>query len=182
MRPCDSRPRREGELARAALTQPAPAVQGIGVGAAAWDRARCLQQSPAPHAPCWRRPAFPEKVRTCSTHVKFFTRRGRRWSTGACSGRCGQASCGQEHAHARQGVVQPPVCPLLPCTTVDSSRILAPWLPQEQIMGARSHRSPRRGSRIETSALRRMVGDRAHVTRTPHREEETYGRPQDHRP
>ena len=29
MRPCDSRPRRESELARAALTQPASAVQGV---------------------------------------------------------------------------------------------------------------------------------------------------------
>jgi hypothetical protein len=49
-------------------------------------------------------------------------------------------------------------------------------------MGARSHRGPRRGSRIETSALWRMVWDQAHVTRTPRREEEMYGRPQDHRP
>ena len=61
--------------ARAAPPQPATAIQGTGIGAAAWDGARRLQQT-APHAPCWRRPALPEKMRTCSASVKPFPRRG----------------------------------------------------------------------------------------------------------
>jgi len=48
VRSCDSRPRREGAPARAVLTQPATAVQETGVGSAAWDRARRLQQTPRP--------------------------------------------------------------------------------------------------------------------------------------
>ena len=45
MRPWNSHPRREGTRTRAARPQPATAVQGTGVGAAAWDRARRLQQT-----------------------------------------------------------------------------------------------------------------------------------------
>jgi hypothetical protein len=72
------------------------------------------------------------------------------------------------------------VCPLLPCTAVDRSPILVPGLPQQQGRGARSQRGPQRGSRLATADLRQKVWDRAYVTRTPRREEETYGRPQDH--
>jgi hypothetical protein len=69
-----------------------------------------------------------------------------------------------------------------PCAAVDRARILAPGFPQQHSMGARSHRGPLRGARLTTSALRPRVWDRAHVRKTPHREEKTYGRPQDHRP
>ena len=72
--------------------------------------------------------------------------------------------------------------PISPCAAVDRARILAPGFPQQHSMGARSHRGPLRGARLTTSALRPRVWDRAHVRKTPHREEETYGRPQDHRP
>jgi|RhiMetdeSRZDD1v2_1073273.scaffolds.fasta_scaffold66022_3 hypothetical protein len=59
VRPCDSRPRRERESTRVALTQLATAVQGTCVSSAVWDRARRLQQPPTADVRRWRRPALP---------------------------------------------------------------------------------------------------------------------------
>jgi hypothetical protein len=50
VRPCDSRPREEGDRARAALTQPTTADQGTGVGATAEDHAGACSRPRAPRA------------------------------------------------------------------------------------------------------------------------------------
>ena len=75
--PCDSRPRREGARTRCAdparHRYPGDRYRRRGLG-----RRLAPAADAAPHAPCWRRPALPEKMRTCNASVKFFTRRGER--------------------------------------------------------------------------------------------------------
>ena len=82
VRPCGSRPRKEGELGRAARTQPATAVPGTGVGSAVWDRARRLQQTPRPT----RRTGVVHAIiqgahlqPTCQVFPQVRSRAGARW-------------------------------------------------------------------------------------------------------
>jgi hypothetical protein len=69
--------------ARAALTQPATALQETGVGAAAWDDARRLQQTPRPTR---RAGAGQRSQRRCApaAHLsRLLPGEGANWSAGA---------------------------------------------------------------------------------------------------